>query len=235
MPDITATTTVEEALTGYLATPSGEGPWPGVIILPEAFGLTGDIRRIADRFAEANYVAFAPALYSMRCVRRAFREIRSPTAGPVSARIEASRAWLARREECTGRVGIIGFCLGGSFALLAAPRYDFAAASVNYGQVPPNAGELLRGSCPIVASYGGRDRPLRGHARRLREALESLQIPHDVKEYPNAGHSFLNGQKLPPQALVVIHRIGFGYEPEAAADAWRRIFAFFDKHVRAGT
>ncbi|HZC26009.1 MAG TPA: dienelactone hydrolase family protein, partial [Actinopolymorphaceae bacterium] len=219
-------------LDGYLATPAGEGPWPGVVIVPEAFGLNDDIRRIADRFAAEGYLTFAPALYSLRCVRRAMAEVVSARPGPISARIDACRVWLAGRDDCTGRTGVIGLCLGGGFALLAAPRGDFDVASVNYGSVPKDANAVLAGSCPIVASYGVRDRPLRAHAARLRTALDELQIPHDMKDYPDAGHSFLSQQKLPAPALTVLHRLGFGNEPDAAADAWQRIFAFFDTHLR---
>lgn len=232
MPDISVTATIDESIGGYLATPPGAGPWPGVVVLPEAFGLTDDIRGIADRFAAEGYLAFAPALYSLRCVRRAFSEVTSGRRGPVGARIDASRSWLAARADCSGRVGVIGFCLGGGFALLAAPRDVFDAAAVNYGAVPENAAEVLRGSCPVVASYGGKDRALRGHARRLDEALESLEVPHDVREYPSAGHSFLNHLKLPGPALSVVERLGLGYEPEAAEDAWERILAFFATYLR---
>ncbi len=231
MPDITATMTVDEHLDGYLALPTGAGPWPGVVVLPEAFGLNDDIRRVADRFAGEGYVAFAPALYSLRCVRRAFAELSSGEPGPVGARIEASRAWLAGRDDSTGRVGVAGFCLGGGFALLSAPRYDFDAAAVNYGSVPADARTVLRGSCPIVASYGGRDRAFRPHVARLRDALEANATPHDLEVYPGAGHSFLNEQRLPGPASSVLHKLGFGHDPEAAADAWRRIFAFFADHL----
>ena len=234
MPDITVrATATDQDLHAYIAVPPGAGRWPGVVVLPEAFGLNDDIRRVADRFAAEGYVALAPAVYSLRCVRRAMAEVTSFRPGPVSAATEGCRSWLAAREDCTGRVGVAGFCLGGGFALLAAPRYDFAAASINYGSVPKDALQALRGSCPVVASYGRRDRPFRSHAERLRMALEALDIPHDFTSYPNAGHSFLNQQGLPAPVRTLTRRLGFGHEPESAADAWRRIFAFFAEHLNS--
>jgi carboxymethylenebutenolidase len=240
VPDITIPTrhhddsTGDREIAGYLAAPPGGRRSPGVVVLPEAFGLNDDIRRITDRFAAEGYVAFAPALYSLRCVRRAMAEVISSRPGSVSAGVEAARGWLADRDDCTGQVGVAGFCLGGGFALLAAPAYDFAAASANYGSVPKDALEVLRGSCPVVASYGGRDRPFRSHAERLRTALETLDIPHDMKTYPDAGHSFINQQKLPAPLRTIAHRVGFGHEPDSAADAWRRILAFFAVHLGSG-
>ena len=223
-------------LRAYLAVPRGNGPWPGVVVIQDAFGLTDDIREQADRLAAGGYLAFAPDLYSgrgVRCVIATLKQSRSGY-GPAYEDIEAARQWLVARDDCTGRVGIIGFCMGGGFALLSAPRYDFAAASVNYGEVPKDAVERLRGTCPIVGSYGRRDRSLRGRPERLRAALTELNVPHDVKEYPDAGHSFMNRFNTGPLLVPLVRVAGFDYHHPSAEDAWRRIFAFFDDHLRAG-
>ncbi len=220
-------------LGGYLALPVGAGPHPGVVVIQDALGLSDDIREQADRLAAAGYLALAPDLYSgrgIRCVVATMRASRSGK-GPAFADIDAARAWLLAREDCTGRIGIIGFCMGGGFALLCAPTGDYAAASVNYGEVPADAAERLRGACPVVASYGARDRGLRGRAERLEQALSAAGVEHDVKEYPDAGHSFLNRFNAGPALTPLLHVAGLGYHHPSAEDAWRRILAFFGEHL----
>ncbi len=234
MPDTTYSASSGQ-LGAYLALPRGGGPWPGVVVIQDSLGLTDDIREQADRLGAAGYLAFAPDLYSgrgVRCVISTLKASRSGN-GPAYEDIEAARRLLAEREDCTGRVGIIGFCMGGGFALLSAPRFDFAAASVNYGEVPNDAAERLRGACPMVASYGGRDRTLRGRAERLKRALEQLEVPHDVKEYPNAGHSFMNRINVGPVLAPALHLTAFDYHHPSAEDSWRRILDFFDEHLAA--
>lgn len=235
MPDLTYTASSGE-LRAYLSVPRGDGPWPGVVVIMDALGLSDDIREQADRLAAGGYLALAPDLYSgrgLRCVLATLAASRSGK-GPQYEDIEAARRRLVARDDCTGTVGIIGFCMGGAFALLSAPRYDFAAASVNYGEVPKDAAQRLRGACPIVASYGARDRTLRGRAQRLEQALAELGVAHDVQEYPGAGHSFLNRINVGWAFGPLVHVAGFDYHHPSAEDAWRRIFSFFDRYLRDG-
>ena len=220
-------------MRAHLARPEGDGPSPGVVLVHDAFGTTRDFRRHADRFAANGYVALAPDLYSwggrIGCIRATFAAL-SVGRGRAFDDIDAARAWLAAREDCTGRIGVIGYCMGGGFALLlATPAHGFGASSVNYGQVPKDAETILAGACPIVGSFGGRDRPLRGSATRLDRTLTTLGIDHDVKEYPEAGHSFMNDYG---RAMALFKVMGLGYDAGASEDAWRRILAFFGRHLK---
>jgi len=221
-------------VSGYLAVPAqSPGPWPGVVVIHEIFGVNRDIRAHADHLAALGYLALAPDLYAgkswVRCVRSAVSQLHAGS-GPAFDAIDQSRRWLTARDDCTGKTGVIGFCLGGGFALLCAPRGEFSAAAVNYGEVPADAERVLAGSCPMVASYGAKDPMGVGPPQRLAEALTALSVPHDVEVYPGAGHSFMSPK---PAALAPLVRLArLEYQPFAAEDAWRRISAFFGEYLR---
>jgi dienelactone hydrolase len=109
-----------EALRAYLAAPPvGDGPWSGVVVIHDAFGLTTIAREHADRLAIAGYLALVPDLYTSggfaRCVRATFTALLSGT-GTAFDDLEAARRWLAGQKTCTGRIGVIGFCMGGGCA-----------------------------------------------------------------------------------------------------------------------
>ena len=224
--------------SGYLARPDGPGPWPGVVVLHEVLGLNDDIRRAADRLAAAGYLALAPDLLRdaarpgvgrVRCLVAVFRALQRGQ-GPAVDEVLAARAELAAHEDGTGAVGVVGFCLGGGFALLLAAR-GFDAAAPCYGPLPDEPERVLAGACPVVASYGGRDLALRGAAQRLEGVLTGLGVEHDVREYPGAGHSFLSDHARGP--LAVLQRVpGIGHHEPSAEDAWARILAFFAVHLR---
>lgn len=224
-------------LTGHLTRPAGPGPWPGVVVVHEALGVNDVMHRQADRLASAGYLVLMPDLFTdggaVRCLVPTFRAALSGQ-GRAFHDIGAARTRLAQDPDCTGRIGIIGFCMGGSFSLLALSDGEFDAASVNYGRPPKDLDKALDGACPVVASYGARDRTLPGVAPRLEAALDRLGVVHDVKEYPEAGHSFLNDAEVGPRALRPLMRVtGIRPHPESAVDAWRRIDDFFAAHLTA--
>lgn len=219
-------------IDALLASPDGQGPWPGVVVVHDAVGYGPDNESTAARIASAGFVAITPNLYSrggrVRCVTRVFRELLTQR-GRALDDILAARDHLQSLPQCTGSVGIVGFCMGGQFALVMAPK-GFGAAAPFYGTPLPRAlSETLDGACPIVASFGRRDPLGRGAAARLQEVTENKGIATDIKVYPDAGHSFAN--KLPAQPLLRI--TGFGYNDAATEDAYRRVFGFFTEHLAA--
>ncbi len=223
---------------GYLAMPARQVPggpperFPGVVVVHDVFGVTPDLRRQADRVAASGYIAVAPDLWHGKpwplCLRAAFRQVMAGS-GPVFEQIDAAAAWLKGLDTCTGKVGVVGFCMGGGFALLCAPRPGFGAAAVNYGPVTKDIDRMLDGACPVVASYGGKDRMTRTDLPRLEKALTERDVPHDVKVYPGATHAFMNDHEGGYGVLTRV--LGLRYDPDAASDAWRRIFAFFGEYL----
>lgn len=224
-------------LTGVLGLPAGDGPWPGVVMVHEAFGVTPVMRRQVSRMAQAGFAVLMPDLFveggARKCLRATFRDI-ARGEGRSFIDVESARQALVGRADCTGRVGVIGFCMGGGFALMAVKDKGFSAASANYGRLPKQLDDQLAGACPIVGSYGGRDGSLRGAAAKLDAALVRAQVPHDVKEYPTAGHAFLDDEapSVNPVVDLLLQRVLHATpDPEASVDAWRRIDAFFTEHL----
>jgi carboxymethylenebutenolidase len=224
-----------QPLRGYLANPPGTGPWPAVVMIHEIFGLDEVMRGHADRLAGLGYLTLAVDLFSAggkaRCLISTMTAMMRGR-GRAFADISAAHDYLAGSPDSTGKIGVIGFCIGGGFALLSAgDGYD--AAAVNYGQLPRHLDETVAGACPIVASYGRRDPSLRGAADRLDAALDNAGVIHDVKEYAAASHAFLNDAEAGPRVLRPLLRVaGIGPEPDSAKDAWNRIERFFATHLQ---
>ncbi|WP_157109611.1 dienelactone hydrolase family protein [Rhodococcus sp. WMMA185] len=221
-------------LQGYLVRPPGEGPWPGVVMVHEAFGLEDVMRRQADRLASAGFLTLAPDLFSAggarRCLVSTMRAMLSGK-GRAYGDIEAARQWLSASAECTGKIGVIGFCMGGGFALMVADS-GFDAAAPNYGTLPRDLDAAMGGACPVVASYGGKDFSLKKAAAKLDVALTKAGVVHDVREYPTAGHGFLNDEVAGPKVIRPLLKVaGMVPDPDAATDAWARIDAFFREHL----
>ena len=217
-------------LRTHEARPAGAGPWPAVVVLHEALGLTADVRRITDRIAERGYLAVAPDLFTdgglLRCLKRTFADLTRGSGRAVDDLLGVVSG-LKERDDCTGKVGVVGFCMGGGFALLLSSR-GVDVVAPNYGPVPRDL-SALDGACPVVASYGTRDRFMpRGIGEDLKHALTARGVDHDVVTYDGVGHSFLNDHG-PFEALERV--LGLGYDEKVAADAWARIYRYFDEHL----
>jgi carboxymethylenebutenolidase len=220
-------------IDALLDIPQGKGPWPGVVVIHDAVGYGPNNELISQRIAQAGYLALTPNMFARggraRCIPRVMRELLTKR-GRALDDILAARDHLQSMPECSGRVGMAGFCMGGGFALIMSPK-GFGASAPFYGTpLPRNLSETLDGACPIVASFGGRDPLGIGAPNKLRKVTTAKQIIADIKAYPGAGHSFAD--KLPAQPLLRI--AGFGYNRAAADDAWSRVFAFFGEHLGAG-
>jgi carboxymethylenebutenolidase len=245
--------TARGEMPAHLATPSGEGPWPGVVVVHDALGMSSDLRHQADWLAAERYLAVAPDLYHwgrrITCMVAFIREIRAmnkvsldDTSSPrVPSRplsdLDTTRDWLIERNDCTGRIGVIGFCQGGGYALMLVPGHGFSAASVNYGGLTNDSERSLPDACPIVASYGAEDRwpGVRETFDRLGPALEAAGVEHDLKLYPGVGHGFLNDHnpaELPLWVKAVAKLAAAGHDEPSARDARQRIIAFFDAQLR---
>jgi len=225
-------------MPAYLAEPTGGGPRPGVVVIHDALGMSTDVRNQADWLATEGYLAAAPNLYywgrRLRCLISTVRLGERPL-----SELDATRRWLAEHDRCTGRVGVIGFCMGGDFALTMAPRRGVSVASVNYGGATEAVERALPDVCPIVGSFGARDRwpGMRRVPARLESMLSAAGVEHDIKVYPDAGHGFLNDHdpaELPLWVRAIAKLAAADFHEPSARDARRRIIAFFRAHLDDG-
>jgi carboxymethylenebutenolidase len=233
MPDVLIPTPRGQ-MPAWLAVPPGPVPSPSVVVLHDVFGMSRDHRNQANWLAEAGFTALSIDLYYkgglLLCLRSVIRDLMARS-GAAFDDVEAARNWLLAQPNSNGKVGVIGFCMGGGFALLLASGHGFSAASVNYGgKLPKDVDDFLKTACPVVGSYGGQAKWEQGVADELQRALERALVPHDVKEYPDAGHSFMNKHRGYGFVKVLRYK-AVGYDETATMDARRRIIAFFHTHL----
>jgi carboxymethylenebutenolidase len=206
---------------GYLALPAGSGP--GVIVIQEWWGLVPHIRSVADRFAEAGFVALAPDLYhGVQTTEpdEAGKLIMGLAMDQAAKDIAGAAEFLAGRDEVRGGIGTVGFCSGGSLALWAATLSDRIVATVAFypglpwERMSPKwsnyAGKIAMIHCD--AADGGSAAAGVQTARQAIEAAGGEVVLHD---YAGTEHAFFNDDR--PEV----------YHPEAAASAWARTVELF--------
>lgn len=218
----------------HVAAPAGNGPWPGVVVLHEGFGMTRDIVRITERFAASGYLWIAPWLFhrgnKVACIVRTFHALGSGE-GVAIDDIVAARDHLVADSRCTGKAGVVGFCMGGGFCLVLAPRGVFDASAPNYADWPNDVSALPK-SCPTVASYGAKDRMLKGAAAKLEALLSQGDVARDIREYPNVSDCFINDLETRGPLKVIQHIARTQYSAPEAEDAWQRILEFFGDYLK---
>ncbi len=211
-------------LPGYLARPEGDGPFPAVVVIHEAFGLNDQIRDVARRWAAEGYMALAVDLFGRRnrmlCMMRFLNGIRSNSLDHGGIRdLKAALTFLAEQPGVDGaRLGAIGFCLGGSFAVAWACADNRLKVIAPYYAMNPRPLEAVKRSCPVVGSYPEKDFTT-AHGQKLEAELERYEIKHDIKIYPGAKHSFFNDQR--PRT----------YDSAASEDSWKRVLSFFQEQM----
>ena len=205
-----------------------------VIAIHDIFGYSDDIDRIGRRLQEAGYPVLIPDLYDLPgskplCVVKTLKAHETGK-GDAFQQLEACRQWLlAQSEQPVSQVGIMGFCMGGRFALLYAAQAPVQVVAPFYGGVPRRA-KALQGICPVVGGWGSKDLVYGHHGRRLEKHLGKLGVEHDVKTYPEAGHSFMNNhQTFVFKRLSDYSPLRAKYHPASAEDSWQRVLAFFER------
>jgi carboxymethylenebutenolidase len=216
---------------GYASLPANEpgGARRGVVVLHELYGRQPEIDRVVDRFAAAGYAAVEPDLWGDTprpfCLARSMVDIQRGQGRFIDV-IRGARDWLCREAHLpTDAVGLIGFCIGGGFALAAGG--GFGAVSTNYGPIPPDS--VLARLPPTIGCYGAQDRIFGGMGPVLDRRLRALGVPVETHTFDEVGHSFLTAGNHPIAAALSRPLFRLDYRPETAERAWGQILDFFGR------
>ncbi len=218
MPDNLITSDVA-TVSGYLARPMDDANHPGIVVLQEWWGLDEHIKDIARRFAREGFVALAPDLFHGKVTGDA-DEARKLSGGMDRTRavrdVQAAVDWVRDQEYSDGKVGTIGYCMGGGMSLLTACNHDVNAAIVYYGGIP-NPIELLDNlTAPVLAIYGDDEVE---RVEQIEKGLKDRGKSVESHVYEGARHAFFNDTWEER------------YHAEAAADAWTKTLAFLRSHL----
>lgn len=217
-------TTAELKGGGYLATPDDNGPHPGVVVIHEAYGLDDHVKSVTRRLGDAGYAALAVDLFSDRiraiCMARYMTGLLLGSVNNAGIRdLKSGLTFLAQQPTVDARrIGAIGFCMGGGFAIAWACTDSRLKAIAPFYGTNPRPLDVVKRLCPVVGSYPEKDFSARA-GRSLDKALTAYNIEHDIKIYPGAEHSFFNDTRG-------------RYNKTAADDAWHRVVTFFDQKLK---
>ena len=210
----------DDTVNGILYTPAGQGPFPGLIVIHEYWGLNDWVKQQAEKLAGQGYVALAVDLYRGKVADNAdlaHELMRGLPEDRATRDLRAAFDFLASQASVKkDRIGSIGWCMGGGYSLdtaLAEPQ--LAATVINYGRLATEPSELKKINAPILGLFGGQDRGITpDDVKKFQQSMERLGKKIEVKIYPDAGHAFENPNNKQ------------GYRPEDAADAWQRTVDF---------
>jgi carboxymethylenebutenolidase len=215
---------VGSELAAALAHPDGDGPFPGIVVIHEAYGLNDNIKDVCKRFAEVGYAALGVDLFSGHgnqtvCMARLFAGMLFNSQNHLGIKdLKAALDYFSNQPYVDkNRLGAIGFCMGGSFAIAWASADSRLKAIAPYYAMNPRPAEAVARLCPVIGSYPDPDFTTNA-GRTLDLKLDDYKIAHDIKVYPGAKHSFFNDR-------------GPNYNESAATDSWSRVMAFFKEHI----
>ncbi len=208
---------------GYLTAPSGKGPFPGVVVIQEWWGLEPHIRSVVDRFAAEGFIALAPDLYHGRVATEpdeARKLAMSLEQDVAIEEIQNAINYLTGRIDLEPKeVAVIGFCMGGGLALQMAVKGQKVAIVAPFYGPPLKPEEAAKVKVPVVGSYGAKDRGIPMDAvKAMADEIRAAGQPVDIKFYP-AGHAFFNDTRQ-------------SYDPASASDAWQRTLAAFRQALK---
>jgi carboxymethylenebutenolidase len=216
-----------DTVSGVLFTPDTGGPAPGVLVIHEWWGLDGWIKDQARALAREGYAALAVDLYRGKVTsnQEEAHQLMMGTPPDRALRdLKAAYAFLQGRAAVRqDRMGVIGWCMGGRYALeLATQEPGLDAVVAYYGAPPTDAAAIAKIQAPVLGSFGAEDKgPSPEQVRAFEKAMKDAGKTVDVKIYEGAGHAFAN-----------VNNPWKGYREAAAKDAWSRTTAFFAKHLK---